>query len=127
MLNVDKDGDETVVDFATCASDPVTCLDNEVAYQLVINGISLTTPDPFINLSNLDYWSSTPSATQAGLAWEFNFAGVLTVDNATLGGQTNAVWVYKMMIRLRLFRYRQPSGCLVAVCWDWSDSPGARK
>lgn len=92
LPTVDKNGDESVVVLAACGSDAVACLDNEVAYQMVINGIDFLSPGPFGNMSMLDYWTSTPSATQVGLAWEFNLNGILTVDNATSGGQSNAVW-----------------------------------
>ena len=88
LPDVDRNGDGDVLPITDCDANPTACLDNEVAYQVRINGISSTNTGPFALDASTDYWTRTDAG--AGLAWEFGLVGAQGIENAT--AQSNRSW-----------------------------------
>lgn len=58
-----------------------SCSGSEMGHLHFNNGVSMRSSLPFTNISRLEYWSSTESATNPSMAWSFSFATSLQSEN----------------------------------------------
>lgn len=85
LPNMDVNDDGIIVSCGGGSTSATQCLDNEYGYMYWENGITHSTPGPFLNVSG-NYWSSTGGPPQRDI-FGFNVAniGVLNVNGGLAG------------------------------------------